>query len=76
MLTYSNEDIDQQQVIRSNIRAAISKAKRNGTTGMSYANLKQITDTKGVHCSVAHFHDWFDTQAEQVAKAQRFELYR
>lgn len=75
-MNYSNEDIDQQQVIRSNIRDAITKAKRNGITGMSCLNLKMVTNTRGVHCSVQDFHAWFDLIAEQVAKDKGFDLYQ
>ena len=63
------------EVIERNIRAAIRKAKRNGTTGMSFANLKQLTSTDGITCHPTVYHRTFPEVAQYVAMKLNFNLY-
>ena len=62
--------------LESNIRDAITDAKRDGITSMSLANLKQVTPTRGLTISVAEYHNTFDEVASQVAKRMRFRIIR
>jgi hypothetical protein len=67
--------MDSVDVLEANIREAIRKAKRSGTTGMSYANLKQITPTDGLTCHPAAYHREFPRVAQYVAMKMKFELH-
>lgn len=62
--------------LESNIRDAITDAKRDGITSMSLANLKQVTPTRGLTISVAEYHMTFDEVAVQVSKRMRFRIIR
>ena len=66
----------ERATLSSNIRKTILRAIGRGTVGMSFVNLKQITPTTGLTCSVAAFHNEFDTIAAQVARLKAFTLYR
>jgi hypothetical protein len=63
------------ETLTDNIDKAIRKAKRSGTVGMSYVNLRMITDTRGLTCSVGDYHRMFPQLADVAAKRLRFELY-
>lgn len=62
--------------LESNIRDAITDAKRDGITSMSLANLKQVTPTRGLTISLAEYHMTFDEVAVQVSKRMRFRIIR
>lgn len=61
--------------VEKNIRSTIKAAKKRGTVGMSTANLKQITPTRGVTCTPAEFHREFPVIAKAVADDLQFNLY-
>jgi hypothetical protein len=63
------------ETLTASIDKAIKKAKRSGTVGMSYGNLRMIADTRGLTCSVGDFHRMFPQLADIAAKRLRFELY-
>ena len=64
------------KTLEKNIRAAISKAKKAGTCGMSLACLKANTPTTGLTCSVPVYLAAFDAAAAKVAKSVRgFRIY-
>jgi hypothetical protein len=69
-------DEKNREILSSAITETIRKSKRLGTVGMSYLNLKQITPTRGLSCSVSDFHNSFDQIAADTAKSLRFNLYR
>lgn len=62
--------------LESNIRDAITAAKRDGITSMSLANLKQVTPTRGLRISVSEYHLTFDEVASRVAKGLRFLIIK
>lgn len=66
---------DHVSVLERNIRKAISSAKRQGTTGMSFACLKQLTSTDGLSCHPAVYHRDFPRIAQYIAMRMKFELY-
>lgn len=47
------------EVLSRNIADAIRKAKRDGVTGMSISNLRQLTSTAGLMCSPAEYNEVF-----------------
>lgn len=61
--------------VRNNIASAICQCKRGGTTGMSVANLFQITPTTGLTCYPAIYRQEFSELARQVAKSMQFRFY-
>ena len=67
-------DITQDEQLALNIGAAISKCKRDGTTAMGMANLKQITPTNRLTMTTAYFHSQFERIAKAVAKRRRFPI--
>lgn len=62
--------------LESDIRDAITAAKRDGITSMSLANLKQVTPTRGLRISVSEYHLTFDEVAIQVANRLRFPIIK
>ena len=50
------------------IRKAVKAAKADGTVGMSLANLKQITPTRGLTCHPAIYHQAFEMAAKLAAR--------
>lgn len=56
------------------IETAIRNARRDGITGMSLANLKQITPTTGLTCPPAEYHRVFPEIAANVAYRLRFTI--
>lgn len=50
------------------IRNVIRDCKADGTAGMSLANLKQITPTRGLTCHPAIYHQAFEKAAKLAAK--------
>ena len=62
-------------VLTDNITKTIRKAKRSGTIGMSYGNLKQITPTTGLTCHPAEYHRLFPQIADVVSHNLKFPLY-
>jgi len=56
------------------IKKTIRKARRDGITGMSLANLKQITPTTGLTCPPAEYHRAFPEIATNVASRLRFTI--
>ena len=63
------------EVLTANIRKTIRKARRHGTVGMSYGNLKQITPTTGLTCHPTEYHRLFPQVADIVAHDMEFNLY-
>jgi len=62
------------EAIESNIESAIKSAKRRGITGMSLANLFQVTPTLGVRVSPAGYSVLFEESARKVAARLKFDL--
>ena len=62
-------------ILRLNIAEAIKEMKHKGTVGCSFANLKQLTSTKGLMCSVSEFHKEFDGIASEVGASMNFDVY-
>lgn len=60
--------------LKRNIGKAITKARKSGITGMSLANLKQVTPTDGLTISVEEYHSSFDALALKVAASRRFRI--
>ena len=46
--------------------AKIRSLRKTGVTGMSSANLKQITPTKGLRCTPAQYHAAWDEAVKQL----------
>ena len=65
---------DQETQIRKNIGDYIKFAKKDGVIGMSVANLKQVTTTKGVTIPVGEYHREFERLAAEVAKKLKFQV--
>lgn len=63
------------EVLTQNITDTIRRIRRDGVVGMSYANLKQITPTRGLRCHPAEYHRLFPQVAEIVAHKLKFNLY-
>ncbi|MHC4296536.1 MAG: hypothetical protein ACYS7Y_04485 [Planctomycetota bacterium] len=61
--------------LEKNIRSALRSARKRGTVGMSFANLKQIVPTRSLTCTPAEFHRDFPVVAKSVAADIRFNLY-
>ena len=57
------------KTLEKSIKATITKARKEGTTGMSLACLKQNTPTTGLMCSVPMYHEAFRVAASNVAKS-------
>jgi len=65
------------KTLEKSIKAAITKARKEGTCGMSLACLKQNTPTTGLSCSVPIYHDAFRVAASNVSKSVRgFTIYQ
>ena len=60
--------------IERNIRNAIAKMRRNGTTAASLDCLHQNTPTTGVNVPVGEYRSLFDATAREVAKDLGFDL--
>ena len=63
--------------LERNIRKAITKARKSGITGMSLANLKQVTPTDGLveaGITPAEYHRTFDSLALRAAASRRFTI--
>lgn len=63
------------ETLERHIMGAIRKARKDGVTGMSYANLKQITPTTGLTCHPAVYHRTFPQVAQYVAMKMKFDLF-
>ena len=63
-----NEREKAVKTLSANIRQSVKRAKQRGITGMSLANLKQVTPTKGLTCEVGMYHTIFPEVARKVAK--------
>ncbi len=61
--------------IEKNISDTIKALKKDQVTGMSVANLFQVTPTKGVMCPVPMYRPEFERLAYIVAKRLKFDLY-
>lgn len=59
--------MDQIEIIKKNIRAAIKSARNQGTVGMSLNNLFHVTETKGVTCPVKMYPILFRQAVESMA---------
>ena len=68
-------DANSEDRLRANIGDAIMGMRREGTTGCSLPNLKQMTSTRGLSCPVGQYHAEFDGIARDVAKSIRFRVY-
>lgn len=64
-----------EQTMSTNVREAIKRMKRSGTTGASYECLRQNTATTGLTCSVEEYHRAFRAAADALAKKMRFTVY-
>lgn len=62
------------EAIKANITAKIKELKADGTVGMSLANLRQITPTRGVSCSIPMYPGLFAAAAAECAKELRFPI--
>lgn len=71
-----NYELEEKRTVRMAVNDAIKRAKRDGITGMSYDNLMQVTDNRGVTCPVPDYHRYFEMEAEAAAKQLGFNLYR
>ena len=65
---------DAVKTLEKNIRAAIAKAKKAGTCGMSLACLKANTPTAGLSCDVATYHAAFAAAVKSI-KVRGFRIY-
>lgn len=63
------------EAIKANITAKIKELKADGTVGMSLANLRQITPTKGVTCAIPMYPRLFETAARECAKELKFPVH-
>jgi hypothetical protein len=62
------------ETLSQNIIDTIRQAKRDGTTSMSFSNLKQLTPTTGLTCSKSEYERLFPELADSVARRLRFPL--
>ena len=62
------------KLLEKNIKAAIAKAKKAGTCGMSVACLKANTPTAGLSCDVATYHAAFAAAVKGI-KVRGFAIY-
>ena len=61
--------------LEKSIAKTIRQWKREGTTGASFACLKQCVPTTGLTCTPYAFHSTFNQIAAEVAKRLRFSVY-
>ena len=61
-------------ILSEHLVETIQAAKRDGITGMSLANLRQITPTTGLTCSVEEFDRMFPEVADSISRRLRFTI--
>jgi len=65
------------EILTRNARQAITGMQRKGTIGCSETNLKQVTPTTGLTCSVPEYHAAWNTVVAELKSnpVGAFELY-
>jgi len=71
-LNLSDDDLD---TICDSVAHTIDRLRAEGTTGMSFENLRQLVSMRGLRCSASALRANFDLLAQRVADNAGFNLY-
>ncbi len=65
---------ENNKILAKNLRALITKMKKDGTVGASKACLKQLVSTKGLTCSVEEYNKIWEEVVNSVT-VKGFDIY-